>query len=106
MNGLRNLEFNFIIVLQCLVNIFQRRRHLNSVIYRKTHSHSFSWLDVRILSEDDYLYVLECSLAIGIEYLMRRRKALGVSVFFFYKFEKLFEFSLLNLFLKRNLPIT
>lgn len=67
-------KINFIIIVQCFVDIHKTWRNFYSFVDRETHSHSFTWLDIWILSQNDYSNVFKSCALISVKDLVSRRK--------------------------------
>lgn len=106
MDGVWRLELHFGVVLQCLVDVLEGRWNLSTLRNREAQAHGFVLLDVRVLTYDNCLQVLELSLLKGIEDMMAWWEAYASCVLLLHEVVYLAEDWLGKEILKDLLPIT
>jgi hypothetical protein len=101
-------ECNLIIIFKGFVNIFQAWWHFNAFIYRKTHSHCFTGLYIRILTANHNFYIFKTWLFVSIKNLVLGRETYLalIIIFFLHIIVESFESWTLNVSLQRNFPVS
>lgn len=88
-----------------LVNVYKRRRKLYSAADRKRKTVRLSGIYVRVLSDDNYFYILERHVTERREN-KRTRRIYGIfRIFFFHEFFELREVRLVLFFGKNTVPV-
>ena len=105
MDRVWHLKVHLTVIVKCLVYVFQTRRTLNILGYRKAKTHGLSILDIGILSDDHYFELAEWHVVEGVEDQVLGREDRLCLILTFNELIGLPEGRLLEIVTQRSLPI-
>ena len=106
MNRIWCSKFNVWVIVKCLIDLFQAWRYFNTLIDWKAHAHRFALFNIRILSKNNYLDILNRGVIVSTKDLVCRWVASFILVFFLHKIVKHFETCTIHLHFHWLFPIT